>query len=490
MTNQFKAIAAREQMVRAELMGAHSHPTLNGKKVHVWKRDGKFIARGRVRGKAFGETLGNSIVEASARLRQVLSDIDNGAYVLPCERTKRQLADGVVPRLTLRQLADEFLTEKRRLRGLQTARNYKSRLGPVLAFAEQTANRQRWPLAGDIDREFIVKLQPFLVQYRTTRNGQANGASRALSGRQILNILQCLRTLFAWASSPSVRKIPADWRSPLTTDLVGSRPAKDPLRDDNLPLDLRIKLVHTMDRWQLTHLALFTVLPMRPDEAAGLLISDVNFERGWLEFGSQLSDFNFTKEGTAFKLPFPEEFRPLLEACIGGRSEGPLLRSRQAFQKAGGAVASLDALKQQYENQLQQQKDRVQAAHDRKELFRSLLRDLGGVCEDTMNREFKKLLDPIGVKNGATLYSLRSSVTTAMKNANLPHLEMRYLTSHSTNDILNEYSTLDPVAAMQRYFDSIRPLLSAITDRAVELGLVTGVSVAETGLPRLPEITF
>lgn len=44
-----------------------------------------------------------------------------------------------------------------------------------------------------------------------------------------------------------------------------------------------------------------------------------------------------------------------------------------------------------------------------------------------------------------------------MKNANLPHLEMRYLTSHSTNDILNEYTPLDPVGAMRRYFDTIGP---------------------------------
>ena len=43
---------------------------------------------------------------------------------------------------------------------------------------------------------------------------------------------------------------------------------------------------------------------------------------------------------------------------------------------------------------------------------------------------------------------------------------MRYLTSHSTSDILNEYATLDPVGAMRKYFGTIRPLLTAIADRA------------------------
>jgi hypothetical protein len=88
-----------------------------------------------------------------------------------------------------------------------------------------------------------------------------------------------------------------------------------------------------------------------------------------------------------------------------------------------------------------------------------------------MAREFKRLLAAIGVSNGATLYTLRSSVTTGMKDANLPHLEMRYLTSHSTDDILNQYASLDPVRAMNLYFDTIRPLLGSIRERAEVLGL-------------------
>lgn len=75
-----------------------------------------------------------------------------------------------------------------------------------------------------------------------------------------------------------------------------------------------------------------------------------------------------------------------------------------------------------------------------------------------------------GVKTGATFSALRSSVTTAMHLANLPHLEMRYLTGHTTSDILNEYTILDPVGAMRRYFRTIRPLLDAIEHKAAELG--------------------
>ncbi len=46
-----------------------------------------------------------------------------------------------------------------------------------------------------------------------------------------------------------------------------------------------------------------------------------------------------------------------------------------------------------------------------------------------------------------------------------------YLTGHTTSDILNEYTSLDPVAAMQKYFSTIQPLLDAIKNRADQLGL-------------------
>jgi integrase len=463
-------------MVRAELMGGHTHTTLDGVRVHVWKRGPKYLARGRFQGQPFGETLGESETEAGARLRHILTEIESSSYVRPSQARKRPLSGGRAPRLTLRQVMGDFLAEKRKLCGKQTAGDYRARLMPVLDFAEQPANRQRWPLAADADRAFVVSLRAFLFRHQTTRNGRPGGRPKLLSPRQVHNVLQCLRTLFAWASNPAVRKLPAGWANPLTRDLVGSPAAKDPLREDLLPLDVRARLAGLMDAWQLCHLGPSLVLPLRPDEATGLLVGDVDFRRGWLEFGHRFGDANFTKEATAFRLPFPGQLGPIYRACIQGRAEGPLLRSRRAFRDPGrAAVPSPEELRRRYEELLlRQPRDGVQAAHDRKLLFRRLLRQLGGVSEDSMAREFKKVLAAAGVTNGATLYTLRGSVTTAMQGANLPHLEMRYLTSHSTNDILNVYATLDPVGAMRKYFDTIRPLLDAIADRARALGLSGG----------------
>lgn len=467
-------VAAGRRMVATELMGSHSHNTLADIRVHVWKRGNKFLARGRYQGRPFGENLGNNELQAVVRLREILTLIDNGTYVRPSEKRKELIVRGRIARLTLRELAADFIAAKRSSRGRQTARDYAARLAPVLEFSEKSDNLKRWPLALDIDCEFGRTLRAFLFQYTSTRNGRPGAKPKPITARQIVNILECLRTTLHWARSAQVRKLPADWVMPLSPDLIGTPPAKNPLREDKLPLDARVQIVNAMDRSQLCQLALSMVLPLRPDEAAGLLISDLNFEKGWLEFSARLKDANFNKGKTAFYLPFPEELRPILRACIADRFEGPVLQSRRVLEgkKTVEGVSSMEHLVQLYEAELLNQPvGTIQAEHDRKLLFRALLSRLGGVSEDALNKEVKKLLTNVGIKNGSTMYTLRSSVTTAMHRANLPHLEMRYLTGHTTSDIMNEYTSLDPVGAMKRYFETIQPLLAAINERCRVLGI-------------------
>lgn len=412
--------------------------------------------------------------QATARLRQLLTEIENGSYVRAGEARKQRISRRSVPRLTLRDLVAEFIAHKRQTLGRQTASDYASRLAPVLQFADKAAHLKRWPLALDIDAEFVRMLRAFLFEYRTTRNGRPGGRLQTLSSRQIVNTMECLRTMFHWATRAENRRLPADWIMPLTPDLIGEPPSKNPLREDKLPLEARAALVHRMDRWQLCQLGLLMLLPLRPDEAAGLIISDINLEKGWFEFGERFAECNYTKARTSFCLPYPDELLPILHACVAGRSEGPLLRGRKAFERGHCAkqVCSAEDLIQMYQAELGRlPKGTVQSEQDRKQIFRRLLRRLGGVSQDRMNEEFKKLLEAERVKNGSTLYTLRSAVTTAMHRAGLPHLELRYLTGHTTSDILNAYTSLDRVGAMRKYFGTIRLLLTAIADRANALGL-------------------
>jgi integrase len=469
-------VAARPPMVVATLSGQHSHKTVLGVDVHIWRRGNTYLARGSFEGRRFGETLGNDELEASARLRRLLGEIESGAYVRPSEACKRPLSRPTVSRLTLRQLLDAFLAEKRKTRGENTSATYKSRLLPVLDFVELPANRKQWFLARDIDRSFAIGLKSFLHKCQTTRNGRTRGKQKLLSTRQIINILECLQTALAWARRADIRHLPANWLSPFTPDLIGSPPTKDPLRHDLAPIAARLALVRSMDRWQLCHLALSLVLPLRPNEAVGLLVSEVDFENGSLKIGTRLAGADFTKASQSFTLPFPNDLHPVLRTCVGQRGEGPLLRSRRAFANDEfSSVASFEVLSWQFEEWLLTlPPDRIQTDQDRKKAFREFLGRIGGLSTNSLSKEFSKVWAMADLQTSATLYAMRHSVTKGLKEANIPHLDMLYLTGHSTGNILNVYTPVDPVGAMAKYFSTIRPLLAAIGTRWPEVSQAPG----------------
>src|SRR5262249_34111866 len=153
--------------------GSHVHETLSGKRVYIWRRGDTYLARGRWNRRQFGETLGNDQVTAAHHLRRLLNAIEDGGFRPPSEARLDYFSDNPIPRLSFTELANEFLTAKRKEVGAQTAGDYGSRLIPLTAFAELPVNRKRWPLAVDIDTAFVTEARAYLHTYRTTRNGRS-----------------------------------------------------------------------------------------------------------------------------------------------------------------------------------------------------------------------------------------------------------------------------------------------------------------------------
>ena len=207
-----------------------------------------------------------------------------------------------------------------------------------------------------------------------------------------------------------------------------------------------------MDAWQLCHLAPSLVLPMRPDEATGLLIADVGLDRRRLRFGTRFGDRDFTKGRRTFEVPFPSELVPLLRAAVGTRAAGPLLRKRAIFEGRERPAVDIVApgdVEAIYEADLLAGEggEWVTSEQDTKVVLRRVLRRAGGVSTDDLSREFGKVLRRLETDPGVRFYDARSAVTTDMNRAGVPELELRYLTGHTTGDILNEYVTLDPKGA-------------------------------------------
>lgn len=468
--------ASDRAMRRAELLGGHTHVAVRGEQVHVWERDGKFIARGSYQGRRFGETLGADPIAAASRLRQILVEIESGSYVRPTESRSRPLRKGPTPRLTLRELVDRCLTDKRKLTGKNTAATYLSRLVPVFEFAETPQRVRRWRYAEEIDRSFVVDLRAWLFSREVARNGHSNALKRRLTSSQVRNVLGTLGMVLNWAKRADVGLLAITFANPVSYEILPPKAMRDPLAPPELPLSLRIEMVGMMDAWQLSILGLPFVLPCRPDELSGLLISDASFAPRELVFNGHFGGDDHSKARLAFRVPFPPELEALLRWSIGERTEGPLLRKRTVVEGS-----RLPRLTYETHGQLNETFGRfianqgsheVQSQQDRKRCFRQFLRSMGGVGEDEMAREFKKTLQLVRPGQSTTFYKTRTSVTTDMKNAGVDVVFRRYITAHSLEgEIFGHYEHQDLELHMGRLFDHLRPLLNAIAERAGKLGI-------------------
>ena len=459
------------KMVRAKLLGAHTHRTRCGTAVHISRRKGAYIGRGWHNGQQFGKTLGRSADEAEGNLRDLLSSIEHGSFCRPSEERKRPLKNNAIPRLTMRELCREFLAAKRKECGKNTCEDYKARLLHALDFFETKDALRKWSLASDLNREAIVELRVWLVARQVTRNGRAGATSKPMSPNQIRNCLETLRNALAWAARADVRKLPPEFVNPVTKDLIGPKPSKDPLRKAAISLASRVEMVTRMDEWQLLHLWMALVLPLRFEDIAGLLISDVDLKDRTLAFGTRFGGNDFTKGRVTVKMPFPAEVTPLLKTVIADRPEGPLFYARDVYEgrrRLRKVVASRDELVDLFDESLATASpETIQTEQDRKYEFRRLLRQLGGVSSDRVSKELKGLL---GELSHLRPYELRGSVTQEMREAGVRHLELRYLTGHTLADIINDYSGLQPHVEMEKYFQFARPLIDAICNRANQLG--------------------
>jgi len=446
-----KSPSKSRKMIPVELMGSHTHETRVGINVHTYERDGKYLARGRYERRYFGETLGADLQEAKSKLRELLHRLDSGTFVPPSDARKQMLKTRKIPILTLRELFDRYLTEKRKVCGEKTARTYLNRLAPILDFAELARSLKKWPTALSLDRDFALELLEFLFNRKITRNGSANAPTKLMSSRHIKHCGDTLRMALNWACRADVRNLPPDFVNPVTPELFENSFSKDPLRDCVFPFERRLALLNTMDDWQFMSLSILLVLPIRLEDVSGLIISDVDFNKQQIRFSSRFGGSDFNKGKVNVLFPLPDELMPLLQMLVGERVEGPLFLNRKICLGKSSRKYTFDStseLEQQY--------------HD--ELFKA---PKGTVLNSAYVG--KQLRQVIGKVESGRPYDLRGSITQEMKEAGIPLLELRYLTEHSVSDIINVYSGLNPEQEIVKYYNKISPLLEAIKARTEQL---------------------
>ena len=463
------------KMVSSQLQGKHMHETRSGVKVHIYERQGRFIARGSMDNRPFGQTLGESEVEAESKLRDMLVSIDRSTFIRPSDAKHLHVNEQTIPRLTITELCNRFLMSKRAIKGKGTASTYRSRLNPLIEFGDRPEVLRRWTHSDQVNSAFAIEYRKLLFAHTTTRNGHVAADEIAMSPKQIQNCLETARTMFNWATEPQNGCLRPSFANPFTRELIGPKIKKDPLQENPLPMAHRIAMVRVMDEWELSVLALSMTLPPRPEEIEGLLISDVNLTKRELHFGDHLDGRDFNKGRLAFTIPIPEQLLPVIRHNIAGRGEGPLLRRREIItgrRRAKLTAECIDDVARHFaEFQRRARPNEIQNDQDLKRLFHRLLRNMGGVNVARLRNAFKSARTRAGIVGKCRFYDTRAAVTDEMRDAGVADMELRYLTGHAVNDVLVNYTGLKPHAEMVKYFKASEPLLSAIAVRAKELGI-------------------
>ncbi len=443
---------------RASIFGNHNFQASNGIPVTIWFRQGKYVARGRFNYKFFCQKLGPTERESQGNLTRLLYELGEGIYIPPSEKRRVIVRPRVQESLSLRDLVNRFLGHIEKSKGQKTKRNYIDRLRPVLEFDDIAENRRRWPKATDMNSEFVSGLQSWL---RITPFEDKNGRTAFRKEKTIRNILETLRTCLNWARRSENRLLPVNFENPVTQELLGKEAPKDPFRPNPLTEADKIKVVKEASDEELAVIALSILLADRADELAGLLIEDVDLNRRHLLFGINNRDVNFTKGHTAFRIPYPAELDGLITKLIAGRVQGPLIRQVSSQGKPENQSVDLLAI---WRIEAAKNPSRVGTMNDKKALFREVMRKAAGASADYLGKLFAKVAKRAGLLNIQPGFC-RDSATHLMERSGMSLLALRYLTSHSTNDILNTYTGVDIDGAMSSYYSMVPQLVEAIASR-------------------------
>ena len=454
-----KSRKEKRKYERATVNGSGRHTADCGTKLTIYKRNEVYLARFRFEGKQVGQALGNNSQAAEKTLRQTLCALEDSTYVPPSQKRSQIIQPRMKDsNLNFRDLAGKFLLQIKAKKGEKTKKAYLDRIRPIIEFSEISENSRRWQRAGNIDSAFVTALQSWL---RATTFIAKDKKPRYRTEKTIRNILETLRGCLNWGHRPENRFLATNYINPVTKEIIGSEQSKDPCRPNPLPELAKLKVVNTATDSQLSVVALSLVLPARADELAGLCIEDVDLERKHLLFGFNNKDINFTKGKTVFRIPYPSVLDGLIQGLIARRSSGPLILRTQCQGLAPQDGVNLLGA---WHEEAQKDPAKLQTPNDKKDLFRLVMRKHGGASGDYIGKIFARVAKKAGLVNVQPGFC-RDSATNLMEHCGMNHLSLRYLTSHTTSDILNTYTGMEIDTEMAKYYATIPSLLSAIALR-------------------------
>jgi integrase len=267
-------------------------------------------------------------------------------------------------------------------------------------------------------------------------NGHKNTAVRTLLDKGVQYILECCRTLFAFAAKR--RHLPPYADNPFATLEIDRIPIERFRAIELFSADQERAFVEACDDFQLPLFLTLMLTGIRPGEACHLLLpDDLDLEARILRIRNKPELGWQVKTRNERDVPLLPVLALVLKRYLGDRIHGPVFRrpmwedTRCTFN-ARSVTGIRQELAKRIEAYLGASGGSVSRS-DRLRLARTVWWDIGALKEDRIRTEFMRLTKLIGLQQCTAPKMLRHLFATALQEGRVDPLIRNLLMGHATS---------------------------------------------------------
>lgn len=438
------------------------------KKVRLYARRDHFIVQfwDPAAKRTLSIRVSGDLIDALAEARKIETRLSN-----------YKTAGRGVARLGHDELVDRFIADLHRRAdagelAAATVRRYDTALRHYRQFCEQPQVRKSYPVAVGVSREFRLSFAAHLAAGSSRAGTQFSSSS--ITTRPVFD---AVRAMFNWAAKPDRGNLlPEGFRNPFDrAERPQRKAARDPFGEPDITVPMAREFIGACDAYQLPLFATLILYGLRAAEP--LLVFREHLDDQWLKIHC-LPELDYLTKGQRDKrFPLVPPLSDVLNKHIGDR-DGLVFTRRSTMRvcrKNPLFGASLATLSEEFRRRCRA--IGTPSAINRQRIREHLLRDAGGLNYDQIEYEFQAIANRLKWPGAATLKDFRHLFSTCLENAGVPEFYRRYFMGQSPGRAtIATYTHLNELQqqfakAVQNGFAS---LVTAITDRAAELGLKLG----------------
>jgi hypothetical protein len=350
-----------------------------------------------------------------------------------------------------------------------SVRRFTSALQHYLDFAAQPAVVGDYPYALNINRDFRLAFDAYLVGKPIHANGHPQAPLRPMKGQTF--IAGAVRAMLEWAADPERGALlPDTFRNPFRRPQPAGEVFKgDPLAEPEITRPMAVAFIETCDLYQLRLFGPLILFGLRAAEPC--LLFRAHLETDWLRVCCIPELGYFTKGRRDKRLPLIAELRSFWDWLRDTAAPGLLYQRRSVLggrEPARLREASLADLIRELQERCAASQECSSA--ERLRLREQILREAGGLTYDHVEQEFQGVARRLRWPRAATLKDFRHAFATMLGNTPMAEAYKKYLMGQSPGKAaLNAYTHLTLLREQfQAAVNSAWPALIAAIRRRVQ----------------------